>query len=78
MKIVWDEPKRRANLAKHGLDFEDVAFFEWENARISPARGSRQKAVGLFEGRTAVVIFSLLGSEAISIVSFRLANRRER
>ena len=24
MKIVWDEPKRLANLEKHGLDFADL------------------------------------------------------
>jgi uncharacterized DUF497 family protein len=24
MKIVWDEPKRLANLDKHGLDFADL------------------------------------------------------
>jgi uncharacterized protein len=29
MKIVWDEPKRFANLDKHGLDFADLneSFF---------------------------------------------------
>lgn len=29
MKIVWDEPKRLANLAKHQLDFAtlDFAYF---------------------------------------------------
>jgi uncharacterized DUF497 family protein len=24
MKIVWDEPKRLANLARHGMDFADL------------------------------------------------------
>jgi uncharacterized DUF497 family protein len=24
MQIVWDEPKRLANLDKHGLDFADL------------------------------------------------------
>ncbi len=24
MLIVWDEPKRKANLAKHGMDFADL------------------------------------------------------
>jgi hypothetical protein len=30
MKILWDEPKRLANLAKHSLDFADLdeSFFE--------------------------------------------------
>jgi uncharacterized protein len=30
MKIIWDEPKRLANIASHGMDFADLdeAFFE--------------------------------------------------
>jgi hypothetical protein len=30
MEIIWDEPKRLANIARHGLDFADLddAFFE--------------------------------------------------
>jgi len=38
MKIVYDSPKRLANLLKHGLDFadlEDGAFFE--TALVRPA-----------------------------------------
>jgi uncharacterized DUF497 family protein len=31
MKIVWDEPKRLANLDKHGLDFREFEEgFSWE------------------------------------------------
>jgi uncharacterized DUF497 family protein len=36
------------------------------------------KAVGYFEDGTAVVIFATLGTEAISIISFRPASERER
>jgi uncharacterized protein len=36
------------------------------------------KAVGYYLDEAAIVIFSMLGSEAISIISFRPANRRER
>jgi uncharacterized DUF497 family protein len=28
----WDEHKRRTNLEKHRLDFDDVHRFEWETA----------------------------------------------
>lgn len=78
MKIVWDEPKRLANLDKHGLDFADVARFRWETALITATHSSRLKAVGFYEDGTAVVIFVVLGTEAISIISFRPANARER
>lgn len=83
MKIIWDEPKRQANIEKHGLDFADVVFFHWESAVIEPARPDstgrrRMKAVGYFDDGIAVVIFATLGTEAISIVSFRPAGTQER
>lgn len=78
MRIVWDEPKREANLAKHGMDFADVVFFGWETALITGSHTNRMKAVGYFEDGTAVVIYAELGTEAISIISFRPANQKER
>lgn len=83
MKIFWDEPKRVVDLEKHGLDFDRVFEFDWKGARItesrpSPHGGTRMKTVGKFEGRMAVVVFSLLGTEAVSIISFRRASLRER
>jgi uncharacterized protein len=83
MKLLWDEHKRVANLEKHGLDFADVVEFGWHDAVIKQTRigkygGSRLKAVGYYLDEAAIVIFSMLGSEAISIISFRPANRRER
>jgi len=79
MRIVWDEPKRIANLAKHGLDFAalDVAFFE--GAIVTPARSSRLVAIGRLTSSEAVtVIFAPLGGEGLSIVSMRRANKTER
>ncbi|ANK90629.1 MULTISPECIES: BrnT family toxin [Rhizobium] len=78
MKITWDEAKRIANLQKHGFDFEDVFFFDWKNAVITSSRDGRFKAIGYYEDGTAVVIYALLGSEAVSIISFRPASNKER
>lgn len=83
MKFVWDERKRNANLTKHGLDFEAVVHFGWSRAVIEPgnqpaASKPRFKAIGFFEGELAIVIFALLGTEAISIISFRTASSIER
>lgn len=78
MRIIWDERKRIANIEKHGLDFEDVFFFQWENAVIEKVRSGRVKAIGYFLDGTAVVIFARLGTEAISVISFRPANIREK
>ncbi len=79
--FTWDEFKRRRNYAKHGLDFADVANFDWENAHvtISERDGKRRfKAVGYYKDGTAVVVFATLGTEAVSVISFRPANVRER
>ena len=79
MIIVWDEPKRQQNLAKHGLDFAelDVSFFL--NASIRTAKGGRAIAIGEFQGRVIIaVVFLPMGREAISIISMRPASRRER
>lgn len=78
MKITWDEAKRIANLHKHGFDFEDVYFFDWKNAVITTSHGGRFKAIGYYEDGTAVVVYALLGSEAVSIISFRPASNTER
>jgi uncharacterized DUF497 family protein len=73
-----DEPKRLANLDKNGFDLADVVHFEWEAALITMTYTKRFKAVGRYDDGTAVVIYAELGTEAISIVSFRSANARER
>ena len=79
MKLVWDEPKRQRNIAKHGLDFAVLTSEFFENARIEDAKSGRFLAVGEFEGVTIIaVVFRPLGSEALSIVSMRRANKAER
>ena len=78
MKIVWDEHKRIANLQKHGLDFDDVYFFDWDTALITKGHSNRLKAVGRYDDGTAVVIYATLGTEATSIISFRTAGEKER
>jgi uncharacterized DUF497 family protein len=78
MRIVWDESKRKANLAKHKLDFSDLDEAYFANAVIRPARPPRWFAFGLFEGVALAVVFSPLGSEAISVISMRPARWDER
>lgn len=83
MRIIWDEPKRRANLEKHGFDFANVSELDWENAIVEDGRPDSDdrrllKAIGYFRDGTAAVVFALLGSEAISIISFRPASDKGR
>lgn len=76
--IVWDNPKRASNLAKHGMDFADLTEEFFLRALIVPATGRRFKAMGQFKDGTIAVVFATLGSEAISVISRRPASRHER
>lgn len=83
MAIVWDEPKRATNIERHGLDFADARDrFEWDTAVIDstyPGRGGdRFKAIGWLDDRLVTLVFSPLGSEAVSLISLRPASRKER
>jgi uncharacterized protein len=75
--IVWDEPKREANLDKHGIDFAAINESFFLTAIVRPARNGRFAAIGRVDD-VIVVIFALLGTEGISLVSARPASRKER
>jgi len=46
MRIVWDELKRQANLAKHGLDFADLNEAFFANALVIPGKNHRWRGIG--------------------------------
>jgi uncharacterized DUF497 family protein len=78
MLILWDEPKHQVNLAKHHLDFAELDANFFLHAVVVPARVGRFQAIGRFNGALIAVIFSRLGSEALSVISMRSAGVRER
>jgi uncharacterized protein len=78
MKIVWDETKRTSNVIKHGLDFAELDFDFFETATFAPAKSGRLKAIGRFKDGTIAVVFAVLGTEGLSIVSMRPASKLER
>jgi len=77
----WDDTKRRANVAKHGIDFveatqvfADVKQFTYR----SPHRGEeRYVSVGLARGRLIAVVFTRRG-DRLRIISARRARQIER
>lgn len=81
MEFEWDEAKRSANLAKHGLDFAEALEFDWEGAItwIDTRKDygeERSLALGLFCGRIHSVAF--VERHGITrIISFRKAKKRE-
>jgi uncharacterized protein len=80
MKIVWDEPKRLANLDKHGLDFADLNEMFFDTALVIPSHnaGKRWVAIGVNIRGVIVVVFARLGREGVSVISMRPASRDER
>ena len=79
MIIVWDEPKRLTNLAKHGLDFADFETgFDLSAAVMLPAKEGRFKLLGWFQNELlTAVIAAPLGGEAVSLISMRRASKKE-
>ncbi|WP_371932964.1 BrnA antitoxin family protein [Bradyrhizobium sp. CCGUVB23] len=47
MKIIWDEPKRLANLGKHGMDFADLNEKFFDTAVVLEAKRDRYRAIGV-------------------------------
>jgi uncharacterized DUF497 family protein len=80
---VWDEAKRKTNLRKHGLDFND-AFLVYENPDKCTYDGSRgdeyrlmDVALAVIKGRLLTLVYTELENE-VRIISFRHASREER
>ena len=68
----------------HGLDVADAESFEWETAIVVPGhagKGGRRRfrAIGRLDDELGTIVFSRLGTEAISVISLlRPASRAER
>ena len=46
LMIVWDEPKRQTNPAKHGLDFADLDEKFFLASLVVPVKRNRHMAIG--------------------------------
>jgi uncharacterized DUF497 family protein len=78
VKIVWDEPKRRANLDKHGVDFADLNEGFFDNPLVLATYRNRWRAIGINVRGVVSVIFATRGTEGVSIISMRPASKKER
>jgi uncharacterized DUF497 family protein len=76
--ILWDESKRQINLAKHGFDFADLSEEFFLSAQVIPAKGGRHMAIGRLDDGMIAVVFALLGTEGVSVISMRHASKKER
>ena len=62
LMIVWDEPKREQNLAKHGLDFADLDEEFFLASVVVPAKDGRYMAIGHLADGTIAVVFAIFGA----------------
>ncbi len=79
--IVWDERKRAANLAKHGLDFEDASRVYDNPLKLtfeSPRKGEdRRLDLAMIEEVLLAFIY-VERRNAVRAISLRRASRTER
>ena len=61
MMITWDEPKRRENIKKHGLDLAALeTVFDQPMISVEDARQSygelRLQSLGMWQGRVVLLV----------------------
>lgn len=82
IKYEWDEAKRASTLALRGIDFADMARFDWDSAVLVPDDREdygepRFRATGLIDGRLHMAVLTPRDG-AVLLISLRKANERER
>ena len=81
MQFSWDESKRKANIAKHGLDFADASHvFESPMVLFEDDRQDygEQRMIGIGLLESLVVLIVHVESEThIRIISMRKADSNE-
>ena len=81
-RFVWDSDKATANVAKHGVTFDQAleVFFDplHELVDASVDEESRQAAIGLdFQRHLLFVVNIVVEGDTVRIISARLATRGE-
>ena len=81
MPFEWDEAKQRANLIKHGVDFAEVADFDWDQEWVrADTRNDfgelRLTAMAPIGERVHVMVFTIRRTR-LRLISLRRANTKE-
>lgn len=82
MNFEWDDTKNKANIRKHGLDFQDAwEIFEKAFLRNIDEREEygevRYIGIGFLRDLIVVIIFTIRG-DTIRVISLRKARKDER
>lgn len=79
--FTWDETKRKANLAKHGIDFRNAtSIFDGPLVTVEDTRENygelRYVALGLLQGIVVSLVYAER-SDQVRIISIRKALKHE-
>ncbi len=82
MRIEWDKRKNIINIAKHGIDFADVAdIFNHPMLTLQDSRvdydEERWIGVGWIQRFVGVVVYTERAGDVIRIISARKATKNE-
>jgi uncharacterized protein len=83
MEYEWQEAKREANLAKHGLDFILAPLVHEADFKLSipSPRGDEARWVDVARVEGELIVLALvytMRGEATRVISLRKANRKEK
>ncbi|OHC69064.1 MAG: hypothetical protein A2045_11030 [Rhodocyclales bacterium GWA2_65_20] len=81
MDIIYDSTKSDCNIALRGLSFERVAEFDFQTAVFTvddrhDYGETRYRALGFLDRRLHALVYVEVAN-AIRVISFRKANKRE-
>jgi uncharacterized protein len=81
MRVTFDPAKNAKNIAERGLPFERVAELAWETAVLQEDRRNdygeaRVRVLARLGQRLHVAVITMRG-DAVHVISFRKANRKE-
>jgi len=83
VEFIWDEKKNRANLKKHGVDFNDAvrAWYDPDRLDFFDEKHSGDEVRWIFLGAVAGVVLYVVETEpdedTVRIISARQALKRE-
>lgn len=82
LKFVWDEDKRAANIAKHGVDFTEAVNFDFGSALLKQDTRfdygeDRYQSLGLIGKALYMLVWSPRQPLIVRVISLRLADEKE-
>ena len=84
MEFEWDENKRKSNIDKHGIDFQDALHVFYDMKRIEYADDRkdygelRMHVIGVVNSEIIILVVYTDRDSSTRIISARRANKKEK